>query len=566
LAKQNNDLTLKVGFDIDKFQAEINKTTGVLNKWASGVQNSVLGVAAGFSALAIGEFVLDVSRLAGEAEGVRLAFDKLPNSIMLMKELKDATSGTVSELELMKRSVMAQNFGINIEALPKLLEFAAVRAKQTGQSVSYLADSIVTGIGRKSALILDNLGISLAAINEELKVTPDYAQAVGNIAERELAKMGGMSENASTKLERLNASWVNMKVALGEAANGTGVLGTALDGLTTRMDLLASRNLSFLDKLLAIANPMGVVNAAMKDAAMNAQKLNEEEKKREQVIKEVDRAMASGNAEAYINAQKQHIYYAEIFAEYQSRLPKKIELTTEELEKQRKALEALNKKLFEQSELERSIRIAKLDRSQQGEEVSPMAQYANDLDAFVTKTAKIKGAMQQMSAPVVDFGANLQKLGLVAIDVGTIMQQGLVAGVTGFAEAFGQAVAGVGNFGDAIINSLLGFAKTVGNILVQAGAAVLVTKKWLVANPGLAIAAGAALIAIAAGAQSKLRSATSSMGGGSAGGGGGGASSGSRTENLGQRIELQVAFTGDAGKVLKAQMIKQDRIDSRTRS
>jgi len=104
LAKTNNDLTLKVGFDIEKFQAEMNKTTGVLNKWATGVQNSLLGVAAGFSALALGEFVLDVSRLAGEAEGVRVAFEKLPNSIKLMQELKQATAGTVSELDLMKRS------------------------------------------------------------------------------------------------------------------------------------------------------------------------------------------------------------------------------------------------------------------------------------------------------------------------------------------------------------------------------------------------------------------------------------------------------------------------------
>lgn len=559
MAKQNNDLTLKVGFDIDKFQAEINKTTGVLNKWASGVQNSVLGVAAGFSALALGEFVLDVSKLAGEAEGVRLAFDKLPNSIMLMKELKEATSGTVSELELMKRSVMAQNFGINIEALPKLLEFAAVRAKQTGQSVSYLADSIVTGIGRKSALILDNLGISLAAINEELKVTPDYAQAVGNIAERELSKMGGMSENASTKLERLNASWVNMKVALGEAANGTGVLGTALDGLTTRMDLLASRNLSFLDKLLAIANPMGVVNAAMKDAAMNAQKLNEEEKKREQVIKEVDRAMASGNAEAYINAQKQHIYYAEIFAEYQGRLPKKIQLTAEELEKQAKELEALNKKLFEQSELERQIRIAKLDRSQQGEEVSP-------IDAFIKSAANYKlpeidvspmtSAMDALKNKNDQVTESINRQGVAMINHAMVMAQ--MTEAIGFTLA--QAATGQITLSQAVARSSM---VIVDELQKQALAAIIAKAALTGKNPVVAIALAAAGFGAIKALFAKI--GANSTGSGSAGGGGG-ASSGSRTENLGQRIELQVAFTGDAGKVLKAQMIKQDRIDSRTRS
>src|SRR6187549_3387002 len=134
----NNDLTLKVGFDIDKFTAELQKTTGVLNKWSSGIQSSLIGLGAAFTALSIGQFALDVSKLAGEAEGVKAAFDKLPNSVQLMMDLKEATAGTVSELELMKRAVMASNFDISLKALPQLLEFASVRAKQTGQSVNYL--------------------------------------------------------------------------------------------------------------------------------------------------------------------------------------------------------------------------------------------------------------------------------------------------------------------------------------------------------------------------------------------------------------------------------------------
>jgi len=191
---------------------------------------------------------------------------------------------------------------------------------------------------------------------------------------------------------------------------------------------------------------------------------------------------------------------------------------------------------------------------------------AAGLDAYTNKLISSEKAMRAFVLPMHDGVANAQKLGLAIIDVGDIMSNVMVGGITAFADAFGQAIAGVGNFGDTIIHALLGFAKTVGQILVQAGTAVLVTKKFLVANPLAAIAAGAALIAIAAGAQSKIKSAAGGIGGSGGGGGGGGASSGSRSENIGQRIELQVAFTGDAGKVLKAQMIKQDRIDSRTRS
>lgn len=226
----NEDLTLKVGFDIDKFQAELRKTNNTLSNWAGGVQKSVLGLAGAFSALALGRFVMDVSRLAGEAEGVNAAFMKLENSAKLMQDLKKATGGTVSELELMKRSVMASNFDISLKALPQLLEFATLRARQTGQSVDYLVDSIVTGIGRKSKLILDNLGISAVQLTEALggasaasSTIGEVAEAVGKIASENLVKMGKLTDDAAVRADRLAASWANLKVQLGTAANYSGL-------------------------------------------------------------------------------------------------------------------------------------------------------------------------------------------------------------------------------------------------------------------------------------------------------------------------------------------------------
>lgn len=198
-----------------------------LKGFTDGAKNIASTLSGAFAAREVASFAFEVSKLAGEAEGVRKAFDKLPNSIGLMNDLKRATSGTVSELDLMKRSVQAANFGISLQALPKLLEFAAVRAQQTGQSVDYLVDSIVTGIGRKSPLILDNLGISAVALKEKMGdvslATADVgtvAEAVGKIATEQLATMGSMVDTNATKTQRLTASWTNFKVALGDAANG----------------------------------------------------------------------------------------------------------------------------------------------------------------------------------------------------------------------------------------------------------------------------------------------------------------------------------------------------------
>lgn len=351
MARSNDDLTLKVGFDIAKFQSELAKTNQSLSRWSSGMSSAIKGLAASFSALTIGRFVLDISRLAGEAEGVKEAFDRLPASIQLMNDLKRATGGTVSELDLMKRSVMASNFDISLKALPQLLEFATLRAKQTGQSIDYLVDSIVTGIGRKSKLILDNLGISAVQLTEALggastasSTIGEVADAVGKIAAKNLESMGKLSENASTKLERLAASWINLKVAMGNAANGTGLFGQGLDALTTKMELAASSNLSFFEKVAAGISPAHAAALVIKDMEENAKKLAEEQRVGKIVMRDADQAIKTfgNNLDAIKKAYAQNIHLQEILNEIAKRAIETQKKTDAAIRNEKNLTEELN--------------------------------------------------------------------------------------------------------------------------------------------------------------------------------------------------------------------------------
>jgi hypothetical protein len=321
------NMAVRIAANTAQFNTGLNQATTQLNKFQNTITTAARSFVAGFGAMQVASFALDVSKLAGEAEGVRAAFEKLPNSVELMNDLKMATAGTVSELDLMKRAVMASNFGISLNALPQLLEFASVRAKQTGQSVDYLVDSIVTGIGRKSKLILDNLGISAVQLTEALGGAStaaasigDVADAVGKIASSELERMGSMSENASTKLERLSANWVNLKVAIGDAANGTGILGSAINGLNSDMvKLTDTMNMGFKDALVSafpfLEDILGKVRTAAEKAA-------EAQRRHAIAVIAVDKAFASGNAENYINSLKDNEYLAEIMVEYNNRIIK----------------------------------------------------------------------------------------------------------------------------------------------------------------------------------------------------------------------------------------------------
>ena len=96
------------------------------------------GVIAGaFAAQQVADFAVEAVKLASVAEGVERAFARL-NDPMLLSNLTEATRGTVSQLDLMKQAVMANNLGVPIENLASLFEFATQRAADTGEAVDYI--------------------------------------------------------------------------------------------------------------------------------------------------------------------------------------------------------------------------------------------------------------------------------------------------------------------------------------------------------------------------------------------------------------------------------------------
>lgn len=159
-------------------------------------------------------FISEGIRLAGVAQGIDDAFQKIADKDYLGR-LRADTKGLLDDYNLKKYTVQANNLGINIEHMGKLLGFAQQRAKDTGESVEYLAQSIVTGLGRKSALILDNLGLSAAEISEEFKRTGDFTLAVSNIIDREMAKVGESVDTAAEAVTRKEVAWKNLQVQVG---------------------------------------------------------------------------------------------------------------------------------------------------------------------------------------------------------------------------------------------------------------------------------------------------------------------------------------------------------------
>lgn len=153
--------------------------------------------------------------LAESADGITHAFEKIGTADYL-QELRTATKGTVSDIELMKAAVKAKDFRIPLEDLGKYLSFAQLKAQQTGQSLDYMVDSIVTGLGRKSPMILDNLGLSAAEIKEQTEKTGDFMKGVAKIVETNLAQAGETYISAADRAAQRTVELENAQRSLGE--------------------------------------------------------------------------------------------------------------------------------------------------------------------------------------------------------------------------------------------------------------------------------------------------------------------------------------------------------------
>lgn len=153
--------------------------------------------------------------MAETADGVTKAFKDMDQPDLL-ENLRKATKNTVNDVQLMTAAVQAKDFRIPLEDLGKYLQFAQLKAQQTGQSVDYMTNSIVTGLGRKSPLILDNLGISAAEISEKTKETGDFMKAVAEIIDNQLAEAGETYISAADRAAQKTVELENAQKALGD--------------------------------------------------------------------------------------------------------------------------------------------------------------------------------------------------------------------------------------------------------------------------------------------------------------------------------------------------------------
>ena len=178
-------------------------------------------------------------KLAGEFAGVESGFKSLAKqsgfSSVALTKLQKATDGTIDSLQLMKQANNAMLLGIadSEDQMAEMFDVAQRLGSALGQDTAFAVDSLVTGLGRQSKLMLDNLGIMVdtGKANEEyaakLGLTVDqltdqqkkqaFVNAAMASANTLVDKLGAESLTTTDHLAQMNTAVTEMAIAFGEA-------------------------------------------------------------------------------------------------------------------------------------------------------------------------------------------------------------------------------------------------------------------------------------------------------------------------------------------------------------
>ena len=112
-----------------------------------------------------GRQLLRFTTNAAKVQSMKNAFTELQGStnasVHALVKLKKATNNTMSEFDIFQQSNNAMILGItkNADEMAEMFDVAQRLGRALGRDTTSSVESLITGIGRQSRLMLDNIGI-----------------------------------------------------------------------------------------------------------------------------------------------------------------------------------------------------------------------------------------------------------------------------------------------------------------------------------------------------------------------------------------------------------------------
>ena len=267
-------------------------TNGLLARSFATLRSQALLVAFGMGLVV--KPLINLGKQAAKVESMGRAFDTLAGkggkATIAMNKLQKATNGTMSQMDLLRQANNAMILGVtkNSSEMAEMFDIAQRLGRALGQDTASSVESLITGIGRQSRLMLDNIGI----IVKSEEAYEAYADKLGisvdalTDADKKTAFFEATMESARAKVEKLGNEVFTSEDSFQQFSTAVGEFGRAIGD--TLLPHLASL-LDFSTKiLLKWTNFFDVINDGMAEFDPMAQFRENAPQTEEELVKLID--------------------------------------------------------------------------------------------------------------------------------------------------------------------------------------------------------------------------------------------------------------------------------------
>lgn len=190
MADETRDFRIRVSMDSKDAERDTKRLGGSFTELNQATELAEKGVRALSAAFGATFAALDRAQVL---EGVTKGFQNLQTQAGLVADsslakLRAATQGLVSDFELMQKANQAAQLGLKSEELDIYAKAALKLGAAVGRDAASAFDDLITGVGRASPLILDNLGITIKAAEAQQRYAASLGKTVEQLTENEKAQ------------------------------------------------------------------------------------------------------------------------------------------------------------------------------------------------------------------------------------------------------------------------------------------------------------------------------------------------------------------------------------------
>jgi len=221
---------------LDAQNKRVSKGTRILGGTLAVVRSKLLlfNFALGFAIRQVARFAVQSAKVESMGKAFNTLSGGVDSSEIAFQKLQQATDSTMSEFDLFQQANNAMILGVskNSDEMAEMFDIAQRLGRALGRDTASSVESLVTGIGRQSRLMLDNIGIivkadeAYGAYARKLGTTSDrltdaqkkqaFLEATMKSARAKVNSLGAETKSTQDAFDKLSASTENLVTFLGD--------------------------------------------------------------------------------------------------------------------------------------------------------------------------------------------------------------------------------------------------------------------------------------------------------------------------------------------------------------